>query len=119
MSMIGSIRDFIEKNCPLVENGEILVNYLSEEAVEYAIEEVPMNPILTNYIDGSSLRQLVFIFASRNFYSEDIKTNLKSSEFYEKFADWLEDMNKKRKFPNLGENKTVKRILATTRRLCS
>lgn len=57
------------RTCPLLdEDGKVRVNFLGETPIEYVIEEVPAEPIVKRYVDGSSIRQVLFIFASRDEY---------------------------------------------------
>ena len=45
------------RTCPLLdEDGKVRVNFLGETPIEYVIEEVPAEPIVKRYVDGSSIR---------------------------------------------------------------
>ena len=94
--IIDSIRKFIRK-CPCLSefNGAVRVNvdYLESKPTTYSIEEVPTQPIIKKYIDGSSLRQYEFIFASRECYGPDVLQNIDNCGFYEDFANWIENQN--------------------------
>lgn len=68
----------------------VKVNYLGSTEVSYSIDEVPGERIVKRYINGSSLCKVLFIFASREGYSEAAIQNMKVSGFYEKFSEWLE-----------------------------
>ncbi|MBN1069428.1 chloramphenicol resistance protein [Clostridium botulinum] len=95
-------------NCPCLDLFKnvikVNVNYLDSEVDTYSIEEVPCEPILKKYLDGSSLRQYLFVFTSREPYSSNEVQNIENSGFYEKFADWIEIQNDNEIFPNLSEN---------------
>lgn len=96
-------------NCPCLDlfNNvvkKVNVNYLDSNIDTYSIEEVPCEPILKKYLDGSSLRQYLFVFTSREPYSSNEVQNIENSGFYEKFADWIEIQNNNEEFPILGEN---------------
>ncbi|NFF80382.1 chloramphenicol resistance protein [Clostridium botulinum] len=96
-------------NCPCLDlfNNivkKVNVNYLDSNIDTYSIEEVPCEPILKKYLDGSSLRQYLFVFTSREPYSSNEVQNIENSGFYEKFADWIEIQNDNEVFPILGEN---------------
>ena len=69
----------------------------------YSIEETPCNPIIKKYIDGSSIRQFEFIFASRESYGPDVLNNISNSGFYEDFANWIEEENIKGNLPDLND----------------
>lgn len=112
--IIDSIRKYI-KTCPhLNEFAEgINVDYLDDNATAYSIEEVPCEPIIKRYVDGSSKRQYQFIFASMESYGADVLQNIDNSGFYEDFANWLDEQNSLNNLPKL-ELKEALRIEATT-----
>ena len=48
------------RTCPLLdEDGKVRVNFLGDTPIEYVIEEVPAEPIVKRYVDGSSIRQVL------------------------------------------------------------
>lgn len=113
MSLVKNIREFIKK-CPYLNDYEgavrIGVDYLGEGASTYSIEAVPSQPVVKKYIDGSSVRQELFIFSSREAWGEDVFQNLENCEFYENFSKWLEEMNVKKQFPNIGSKRHIRKI---------
>lgn len=113
MNVIAAIRTFIA-SCPLLKRGALHIDYLPYKPVHYTIEAMPTSPILKTYVDGSTKRQCNFVFASREFYSEDILQNIKNCNFYEDFSAWLEQQTRMRSLPNLGEKRNVISIQALT-----
>jgi hypothetical protein len=112
--MIEKIREFIA-TCPYLDTkGNIYIEWLGNEAVEYSIEETPSNPIISENIDGSTTRQLTFTFASREWYSKELIQNIANSNFYKNFAEWLELQTLKGDLPDIGEGKTPYKIEATS-----
>ena len=102
MKIIESIREYIN-NCPALAEYNVNVNYLEDGYDTFSIEEVPTEPIIKRYIDGSSKRKCQFVFTSKEPYTADIISNLNNSNFYEDFSDWVETNNKKGIFPDLEE----------------
>ena len=103
MHIIESIRNFIAK-CPLLKDGCLLnVDRLGDTEIEYTVDGEMTSPILKKYVDGSSLRQFNFIFASREKYGSDTLQNIASSGFYEAFADWIETQSDSGNLPELDE----------------
>lgn len=102
--IIDGLRDYIRK-CPCLEKFNnavrVNVNYLAADTTTYTIEEVPTEPILKKYLDGSSKRQYNFIFASRESYGSDVLQNINNSGFYEEFVNWIESNEE---LPILGDN---------------
>ena len=95
--IIKALRDYIRTfECLETFNNAIKVNinYLEENPDTYSIEEVPIEPIIREYINGDSIRQYAFIFTSREPYGIDVLQNIDNSGFYEKFANEVEEKNK-------------------------
>lgn len=103
--IIEAIRTYF-LGCPLIEDDKkINVDYLGIEAVEYTIDPTPTPPIVKEYVDGSSIRQYTFVFASREYYGANTLVNIENSGFYEKLSSWVEEQNAKEKLPILGDEK--------------
>ena len=99
-SIIEGIAAFFADCAPL-KDGAFRVDALSDSPIEYAIEVGIFDPIVEQYIDGSSDRRYQFNFGSRESYSMDRLQNIANSTFYEDFAEWVEVQNKAGKFPEL------------------
>lgn len=100
--MISKIRQYFFDLGIIDENSNINVDFLSNEPIEYVIEPIPIEPILRQYADGSSLRQFVFQFGSREYFGADVIQNMKNTEFYEDFSALIEDNNKKGVLPKIN-----------------
>lgn len=117
MSVAVKVKDFIE-TCPfLKEFGEatfpvVNIDMLEDGATMYSIEETPAEPIVKRYANGDSARQYVFSLCSRELYGQ--AENEATAEFYEKFADWLEDCTRDGILPVLSGQLQSKSIRATT-----
>ncbi len=100
MKIIESIRNYIGSlDCMSIFENAINVNFLDGETDNFSIEEIPCNPILKQYIDGSSKRQFQFAFCSREPYGAEIIQNIDNSGFYEDFSNEIEDKNSKAILP--------------------
>ena len=115
--IIDGLSTYIRK-CPALRkyNKAVKVNvdYLEDKPTTYSIEEVPSDVVIQKYVDGSSKRQYVFVFASRESYSEDVIDNINNSGFYEDFAEWLEEQTNNDNLPFIGDDKEVLKIEAMT-----
>lgn len=112
MAIIEAVRDYI-MTCPLLEDlARINVEFLPEDTSTYSIESVPTQTIISTYIDGSTTRQFVFVFASRLLYTEELRNNIENSGFYEAFENWLEENSENGVFPTLAEGLTPTKIEA-------
>lgn len=108
MSIIESIRDFIAI-CPFIEELDTMFPPVNVDKLEpepsYSIESVPSDPIIKRCINGDSIRRVTFYLCSRNLYGAE--ENLDTSQFYENFADWLEDCTRTKCLPALGDGQTA------------
>lgn len=100
--MISKIRQYFFDLGIIDENSNINVDFLSNEPIEYVIEPIPVEPVIRQYADGSSLRQFVFQFGSREYFGADVIQNMKNTEFYEDFSELIEDNNKKGVLPKIN-----------------
>lgn len=107
--IIEAIRNYI-RTCSCLQEFEgvpglvkVNVDYLEENSTVYSIEEVPTDPIIKKYINGDSIRQFQFIFASREPYGADVLQNISNSGFYEDFANWIEAQNNNDNLPILDD----------------
>lgn len=108
-TIIGSLYDYF-KNCPLLGNDKINVDYLPERAREYTIDAITGDPIIKRYTRGAALKQYLFAFGSRESYGPDVLQNLANSGFYEDFAMWLEQQTVSKNFPTLSAGLTPRKI---------
>ncbi len=99
--MVSEIRKYFFDLGIIDENSNINVDFLSNEPIEYVIEPIPIEPVIRQYADGSSLRQFVFQFGSREFYGADVIQNMRNTKFYEDFSALIEDNNKKGVLPKI------------------
>lgn len=100
--MVEKIREYFLKHVTLAkEFNNILADFLEDEATTYTIEPVPVEPTLTPYTDGGSLRQFVFHFGSREYYDNSDKQNIENLDFYERFQEEIESNNRKKILPDI------------------
>ena len=90
------------------------VDYLGAEPTEYTVDGVPSGEVLKTYVDGSSIRQFTFIFASREFYGASVMLQLENAGFYQQFSEWIQKQNKKKNFPVLDGGKEAREIAVVT-----
>lgn len=102
--LIECIRNYILR-FPELKDGYLLVDILGDKPIEYTIKTVPCAPVVRKYTDGSCMKQFLFIFASREFFSEDVAQNIENLGFYEKFEDWIKEQNDEGILPDLGDDR--------------
>ena len=109
MTIIEGIRDYMAE-CPFLRDGLLNVEYLGQTPTEYVIESVPTDPIVRKYADGGALKRYLFLFASREYFGNDVLRNLDNSGFYEKMADWIREQNNLRHFPCMDKGRVPQEI---------
>lgn len=109
MSITAAIRDYLEQY-PGLSGGVMHVDWLPESARYYSIESVPCEPVLKQYMDGSSRRQFQFNLASSMYFGPDVDSQAENMEWFEAFDSWIQAQNYTRQFPDLGEGRVCKSI---------
>lgn len=112
-SVMQCIQEYISM-CPYLDDFEGLfpqvgIDNLEENTTAYMVERIPADPVVKAYVDGSSIRQEVFLFSSREIYASEETDDIHA--FYDAFADWLEKSRNDLKLP-LGCE--VRKLKATT-----
>ena len=80
-----------------------------------SIDNVPAKPVVKQYTDGGTLRQYLFVFASREAYDENTLENMNTAKFFEDFEAWIEEQNTKKNYPTVDNPKVkVTRIETST-----
>lgn len=113
MAKADSIIDALEKyfiGCELLKDGALRVDYLGEKPVEYTIEVLPCDPVVKRYLGGSTVRQYLFSFGSREFYSQERLQNIQNSAFYELLADWVETRSMSGILPELPDGMEAQQL---------
>lgn len=113
MAKANSIIDALEKyfiGCELLKDGALRVDYLGEKPVEYTIEVLPCDPVVKRYLGGSTVRQYLFAFGSREFYSQERLQNIQNSAFYELLADWVETRSLSGILPELPDGMEAQQL---------
>ena len=113
MNIMENVRSFIRTYPPLAEN-KLNVDFLPADARSYSVEAIPSNDVVKTYLDGSTVRQFLFVLASRESYGGEVLQQLENLGFYEEFAAWLNQQNLRKNFPLLEDGKTAIKIEATT-----
>ncbi len=100
-SKIELIQEFFEQ-CPLLQNGKIVADYLGNDINEYAIIKSPAPPIVTKYRGGGSIRQIAFDFVVQAPISTRNIDNLANSKFGEDLENWIEEQDDIRNLPKIA-----------------
>ena len=100
-SKMELIKEWIE-TCPLLNGGKICVDYLKDKPQSYSIDRTPVQPEVSNFIDGSGgKRQIAFDFSVTAPLSSQVIVNLANSKFCEDFMKWVSEQNRLKNFPDI------------------
>lgn len=98
-SKMQLIKEWIE-TCPLLDGNKISVDYLKDDIDSYSIDRTPIQPEVSNFIDGrGGKRQIAFDFSVTAPLSSKSIVNLANSKFCEDFMNWVSAQNKLKNFP--------------------
>lgn len=109
MSITESLRDWLLE-CPQLAGQRLNTNYLGAEAAEFSIVEAPVTPVVSTYLDGTTVRQKSVALTAVQDYSPDILLQLAASGFWETVADWIEARNDADDLPDLGPGREATSI---------
>lgn len=112
MTIIESLKTYFEQNAPDIN--VLGVDFLGDRIGGMVIEAVPCDPIMTEYLDGSTERQFLFVIGGREFYSEDVWQNIENARVYEQLQNWLEVQTRHGILPELGNNKRAISLSVTS-----
>lgn len=114
MTILECVRNFIS-TCPYLEEYKegIGVDILGEDAVGYAIETLPADPVIKEYVNGDSERRFTFLFVANEWYTTDVITNIENIGFFDDFSDWCDTCTKEKALPDLGDDRTALSLSAT------
>ena len=113
MSIIEAVRNFM-LTFPGLHEGDLCIDFLGADPEQCTLEPVPCSPVFRLYADGGALKQYLFVFASREYYSADVQQCAANQAFYEDFAAWVKVQNDDRNLPELGTGKCAVSIEVLT-----
>lgn len=113
MSIVEALSIYLN-GCPLLAEDRLNVDFLPPAAQSYSIEPVPCESLVSRYTDGTTVRQFLFVLASRELFGEDIAQQVDNLAFYESFAAWLQRQNDAGILPDLGAGRDARSIAAIT-----
>lgn len=109
MTLIDSVRDYINTYTGLTAGAPVWVDFLGSVPMQYTVQSVPGSRIIEKYLDGSSLREFPFVFAFMTSTADDV-ARLANIGFFESFSDWIEQQDDANVYPTLSAGKTPWKI---------
>lgn len=98
--------------CPaLSRDNHFRVDYLAEEATEYALYAVPSTVRFHENVLGehipNDIQTLDFIFASKESFGANEMQNIANYGFYQDVTDWIISQNSMRNLPEINEGRVL------------
>lgn len=106
MTVLEALKGWL-LTCPLLDGQRLNTNYLGPESPEFSLVEAPVNPVVRQYLDGSSTRQKAVALTAVQDYSPDQLQQLAASGFWAELGGWIEEQNDLDNLPQLEEGKTA------------
>lgn len=113
MTIIEAVRIYLN-TCPLLADDKLNVDFLPPGVAAFSVDVVPVQPVVKQYLDGSSKRQFLFVLATRSYYGAHVRQQIDNLGFFESFEEWLAEQNVNRNYPALGENRTGEKLEVAT-----
>lgn len=113
MTIMEAVRKYVEAY-PALAGSKLNVDFLPPEAATFSLDAVPSKSVIKSYLDGSTVRQFLFVLALRAYWGPDIRQQVDNLCFFEKFEEWLDARNRARSLPVLGEGRTARKLEVVT-----
>lgn len=112
MTIIESLKKYFEEHAPDIN--VMGVDFLGEQVGNMVVEAVPCQPVITEYLDGSTERQFLFVIGGREFYSEDVWQNIENSQVYERLVTLMEGNSRAGILPELDQGREALELSVTS-----
>lgn len=110
MSLTQYTLDFLA-TCPYLIDGEMHVDELRENPLNFSIQPEPVTPVLKKYTNGDSVRLFSFQLMARQYTTSDDE-RISNATLYEDVSLWLDKQSRGRLLPDMGKGRTPKKIEA-------
>lgn len=101
---ISKLRDYLFEIIDTLTNDDkyqINADMLDDEAENYSLNKIPVDPIVEQWITGYTKYQDVYSFRSRKAYSQDVVNNLSNIGFFEAFERIIKQNNENKILPDI------------------
>lgn len=110
MSILSCFSDWLGQ-CPQLAGRRINANYLDADAPCWALVEAPVTPVLSQYADGTCLKQKSLALTAVQDYSPDVLVQLEETGVWESVGEWVQAQNRRRRnLPVLDAGCTCRKV---------
>ena len=110
-TIINALYEYF-KECPLMADGKLNVDFLPEKGREYSIDAIPAEEVIGRYIRGRAKCQYVFTIRTVTPYGREVLQQLDNSGFFEQLSAWMREQTIGKNFPVMPEGCEPKSIEA-------
>ena len=93
---------------------ELSFDWLGDEATSYSIDNIVVPAVLREFILGDEERQLVIWLRATQNWNRFAVNNTENLDVFKDVEKEIKKLNRQKKFPDLGQNKTVLKVEVTT-----
>jgi len=111
--MYSGLYNYLE-SCPQLQGQAFHFDFITANPVAYTVSFPVNEPVLSNDVVGNSKNQLNFALTAIENWGDDIDNNVAKLEFFQKVKRWFEKQNRNKIFPDMGSDKIVTGVYATT-----
>ena len=110
--MYQGLMDYLKK-CPQLADEKFNFDFIGDN-VGYSVTIPPNAPDVSKDVLENTKCQLAFYILSTKSFGADEKNNIENLDFFQKIREWLEKQNAASVYPDLGADKVVSGVYATT-----
>ena len=101
MNILSAVKKYLEAYTELEDDAPIWVNFMRAEPVDYSIVPLGGTRKVSTYVHGNSgEREFTFALQSNRFTTDESE-RIGNIEFFEEFAEWLDDQSDLNNLPTL------------------
>ena len=109
MSVLSSIKEYIQTYAELKENAPVWVDNLGVAPTEYGIISLPGARVSETYLNGATEQEYPFALQSMEATADELE-RLENNGFFEAFMDWIAEQDAAGTYPDMDEGKTPTKI---------
>lgn len=111
MSIIKAVKTYIQGYAGLETGAPVWVVHLDKNPISYSIIPIAGGRKVSEWITSGGEREYLFALQTVSYTLDELE-RIDTIEFYEAFADWLDDQTDLGSFPTLGTGQVPDKIEA-------
>lgn len=112
MTVMEHLRQYFME-FPGLQEHRIDIDCLQSQPESFSIDSVPSESVVQRYLDGSTVKRLLFTISSRMYYSSDLTGQEENLQFFEDLENWVTQKDMLIDLPDLGEKRKARSLEVT------